>query len=106
MPETNNLIIGKETAQWRLFRTRPAPEPGTALVLFREGQPLITLWPGDRLTSGEVSWGNYKTVYKVDVTEHSYSFNCALPCQGDAFEFHAQVDFSYFRRNPKPYCRA
>ncbi len=100
MSETKGLIISKETTQLRLFRPRPTPEPGIALVLFREGQPLVTLWPGDRLTSGEISWGNYKTVYKVDITEHSFSFSCALPCQGEAFEFHAQVDVTYSVENP------
>lgn len=100
MSETKGLIISKETTQLRLFRPRPTPEPGIALVLFREGQPLVTLWPGDRLTSGEISWGNYKTVYKVDITEHSFSFSCALPCQGEAFEFHAQIDVTYSVENP------
>ncbi|HDQ06012.1 MAG TPA: hypothetical protein ENN36_04740 [Candidatus Bathyarchaeota archaeon] len=100
MSETKGLIISKETTRLRLFRPRPAPEPGIALVLFREGQPLVTLWPGDRLTSGEVSWGNYKTVYKVDITEHSFSFSCTLPCQGEAFEFHTQVDVTYSIENP------
>jgi len=100
MSEIKGLIISKETTQLRLFRPRPAPEPGIALVLFREGQPLITLWPGDRLTSGEVSWGNYKTVYKVDITEHSFSFSCTLPCHGEAFEFHTQVDITYSVENP------
>ena len=100
MSETHNLIIGKETPRLRLFRPRPVPEPGTALVLYREGQSLTTLWPGDRLTSGEVAWGNYKTIYKVDITEHSFSFNCTLPCQGEAFEFHAQVHATYSVENP------
>jgi len=100
MSESHNLIIGKETPRLRLFRPRPVPEPGIALVLYREGQPLVTLWPGDRLTSGEVAWGNYKTIYKVDITEHTFSFNCTLPCRGEAFEFHAQVNVTYAVENP------
>ncbi len=92
MADTYNPIIGKEEVpRLRLFQPRPTPEPGVALVLFREGQPLVTLWPGDRLTAGEVRWGNYKTVYKIDVTEYSFSFNCALPCESDAFDFQAKV---------------
>jgi hypothetical protein len=92
MTDTYNPIIGKEeVSRLRLFHPRPTPEPGVALVLFREGQPLVTLSPGDRLTAGEVRWGNYKAVYRVDVTEHSFSFNCTLPCESDAFDFHAEV---------------
>jgi len=92
MADTFNPIIGKEEVpRLRLFQSRPAPEPGVALVLFREGQPLVTLWPGDRLTAGEVRWGNYKTIYKVDVAEHSFEFTCKLPCQSDAFDFQAEV---------------
>ena len=100
MAETNSLIISKESPRLRLFGSRPTPEPGVALVLFREGQPLVTLWPGDRLTSGEVKWGNYKAAYKIDITEHSFSFNCTLPCEGDAFEFRTQVNVTYSVDNP------
>jgi len=100
MSESHNLIIGKETPRLRLFRPRPVPEPGIALVLYREGQPLVTLWPGDRLTSGEVAWGNYKTIYKVDITEHTFRFNCTLPCRGEAFEFHAQVNVTCAVEDP------
>ena len=90
MTDTYNLIIAKEEIpRLRLFKPRPTPEPGVALVLFREGHPLVTLWPGDRLTAGEVRWGNYKIIYKVDVTEHSFGFNCTLPCESDAFDFQA-----------------
>ena len=92
MANTYNPIIGKEKAhRLRLFQPRPTPEPGVAVVLFGEGQPLVTLWPGDRLTAGEVRWGNYKTIHTVDVTEHSFGFNCTLPCESDAFDFHAEV---------------
>ncbi len=90
MTDTYNLIIAKEEIpRLRLFKPRPTPEPGVALVLFREGHPLVTLWPGDRLTAGEVRWGNYKIIYKVDVTEHSFGFDCTLPCESDAFDFQA-----------------
>jgi hypothetical protein len=100
MSDANSLILSKESSRLQLFRPHPSPEPGVALVLFREGQSLITLWPKDRLTSGEVKWGNYKTIYKVDTTEHSFSFSCSLPCRGDAFEFKAQVDVTYSVQDP------
>ena len=92
MTDTYNPIIGKEEVpRLRFFRPRPTPEPGVAFVLFQEGQPLVMLWPGDQLTAGEVRWGNYKTIYRVDITEHWLGFNCTLPCQSDAFDFHAEV---------------
>jgi hypothetical protein len=90
--DTYNPIISKEALpRLHLFQPHPTPEPGIALVLFREGHPLVTLWPGDRLTAGEVRWGNYKTVYKIDITEHPFSLKCTLPCESDAFDFQAEV---------------
>ena len=101
MVDTFNPIINKEAIpRLQLFQPRPTPEPGVALVLFREGHPLITLWPGDRLTAGEVRWGKYKTVYKIDVTEHSFGFNCTLPCESDAFDFQADVQVTCSVDNP------
>jgi hypothetical protein len=101
MTKSTNLIISKERPRLRIFHPRPKPEPGVALVLFREGQKLVTLWPGDRLTSGEVTWGNYQTIYRVDVTEHSFSFSCNLPCKGEAFDFKAQIDVTYCVDDPR-----
>lgn len=87
----NPIIRNDDIPRFRLFKSRPAPEPGVALVLYREGQPLVTLWPDDRMTAGEARWGSYKTAYKVDVTEHSFTFDCTLPCRSDAFDFQAHV---------------
>jgi hypothetical protein len=92
---THQLIIGEEKPVLGLFRARPTPQPGVAIVLFREGQPLVTLWPEDRLTSGEVTWGNYKVLYRVDITEHSFNFDCDIPCKGEAFDFRAKVQINY-----------
>jgi len=92
MVDTYNPIISKEEIpRLRLFQPRPTPEPGVALVFFREGQPLVTLWPGDRLTAGEIRWGNYKIVHKIDITEHTFTFQCTLPCERDAFDFQAEA---------------
>jgi len=101
MTDAYDPIIDKEDApRIRLFQRPPTPEPGVALVLFREGQPLVTLWPEDRLTAGEARWGNYKTIYRIDVTEHSFSFNCILPCESDAFDFQAEVQVTYAVDDP------
>ncbi len=100
MADSAGPIIRKEAITLHLFRPRPAPEPGVALVLFREGHPMVTLWPGSRLTSGEARWGNYKTAYHVDISEHSFKLVCALPCQGDAFEFRTEADVAYQVSDP------
>lgn len=77
--------------RFRLSQQRPAPEPGKAIVLFREGEPLITIWPDKRLTAGEARWGRFKTIHIVDVTDHRLQFKWELPSSGDAFKFHADV---------------
>lgn len=93
MADTYDPILSKEElGRWRLFQSRPVPEPGIALVLSGDGQPLVTLKAGDRgLTNGELLWGKYNRLYKVDIGEHSLSFQCKLPCETDAFDFHAEV---------------
>ncbi len=101
MTNVNNLIISEENVpRLTLFQPRPMPEPGIALVLFREGKPVVVLWPGDRMTAGEVRWGDYKKIYKVNVAEQSFTFNCTLPCRGDAFDFHAQVQVTCVVNKP------
>jgi len=101
MANTYNPITGKEgIPRFRLFQQRPAPEPGVALVLCREGQPLVTLWPEDRLTAGEAMWGNYSSAHRVDVTEHSFTFDCTLPCESDAFDFQAEVHLTCYVDDP------
>lgn len=92
MTDTINPILEKsELPRLRLFRPWPTPEPGVALVFFQPGQRLFTLWPGQQLTAGEISWGKYRTLYKVDVTEHALHFDCTLPCNSDAFDFQAKI---------------
>ena len=94
------IFVKESVPRLGLFKRRPSPEPDVALVLYREGHPIITLRPGDSLTAGEAVYGKYQTVYKVDVSEHSFSFQCALPCEGDAFEFQADVHVVYTVSNP------
>lgn len=101
MISATNLIISEENVpRLTLFQPRPTPEPGIALVLFREGKSVVVLWPDDRLTAGEIRWGNYKKIYKVNIAEQSFIFNSTLPCQGDAFDFHAQVQVTCAVKNP------
>lgn len=85
-----------------LFQSRPAPEPGTALVLFSEGRDLFTLWPEKgRMTAGEVRWGRYTKAYHVDVSDHTFEFNSTLPCKSDAFDFHAEAQITCAVSDPE-----
>lgn len=101
MADSYNPIIGKDKLpRLRLFHPRPVPEPGVALVLVGEGQPLVTLRQGERMTAGEVVWGKYSTIYKVNTGEYSFHFSCTIPCESDAFDFKAEVNVTCFVDKP------
>lgn len=98
----NPILSTEEIPRWRILQQRPVPDPGTALVFSGEGQPLLTIKQGERgPTSGEMLWGKYNLVYKVDMTEYPLGFACNLPCATDAFDFQAQVKFSSSVRDPE-----
>ncbi|MGF1937692.1 MAG: hypothetical protein RM347_025435 [Nostoc sp. ChiQUE02] len=102
MANTYNPIVSKEALRWGLLQRRPVPEPGTALVFVGDGQPLLTITQGQRgPTKGEMVWGKYNMLYKVDISEHPLSFRCDLPCKTDAFDFHAEVKFNCSVHEPE-----
>src|SRR5215831_2947836 len=75
-----------------IFSGLPSAAPGTVLVVDRAGHPLRTLLThSDRLTAGEVRFGQVRTLYWVDVTEHSLELNATFPCQDDVGGFQADV---------------
>jgi len=75
-----------------MFSGLPSAAPGTVLVIDREGHPVRVLaGAGDRLTAGEVRWGQIRTLYEVDVTEHPLEFRDAFPCKDDIGGFRATV---------------
>jgi hypothetical protein len=81
-----------ERPKTRMFSGLPSAAPGTVLVVDREGHPVRMLaGSGDRLTAGEVRWGQIRTLYEVDVTEHSLEFRDAFPCKDDIGGFRAVV---------------
>lgn len=83
-----------------IFGKSPSPRPGSALVLFQAGQPLVTIKPGQKMTLGEMRFGGYKTAYEVDLREKSFNFTCCLPSQNAAYEFQAEVRASYCVDDP------
>ncbi len=98
----NPILIREEISRWRILQSRPIPDPGTALVFSGEGQSLLTIKQGEKgPTSGEMLWGKYHLVYKVDMTEHPLRFVCNLPCKTDAFDFQADVKFTYAVHDPE-----
>lgn len=75
-----------------LFKGLPSAGPGSVLVVDREGTPLRVLaGPEDRLTAGEVRWGQIRTLFEVDVTDHPLQFNAVFPCRDDVGGFKAEV---------------
>jgi hypothetical protein len=102
MAETYNPILAEEELARRgLFEQPPIPEPGVALVFSGNGRDLLTLKQGQKaLTRGEVRW-SYNLLYKVDLTEHPLTFQCDVPCKGDAFKFYAEVTFRCKVRQPE-----
>ncbi len=102
MPETYNPIIErKDLERQSLFQKPPVPEAGVALVFSGDGRPLLTVMQGQKtITWGEARWG-YNKLYRVDMTEHPLSFQCDVPCKGDAYQFHAEVTFRCSVHNPQ-----
>ena len=75
-----------------LFRGLPSAGPGRVLVVDREGNPLRVLaGHEDRLTAGEVRWGQIRKLFEVDVTEHPLQFSAVFPCRDDVGGFKAEV---------------
>jgi hypothetical protein len=78
-----------------MFSGLPSAAPGNVLVVDREGQPVRVLAaPGDRLTAGEARWGQIRTLYAVDITDHHLEFSETLPCKDDVGGFRASIKLS------------
>lgn len=99
MTDTYNPILSKEPLA-RLSRL--VAEPGMALVLSGQGQPLVTITHNEKgLTTWERISGKYQQLYKVDMTEHPLTFHYKLPCATDDFDFLAEVKFICSVADPK-----
>jgi hypothetical protein len=85
-----------------MFSGLPSAAPGTVLVVDREGRQLRVLeGPDDRLTAGEVRWGQIRTLYEVDVTEHPLEFSEVFPCLDDVGGFRATVKLTCTVADPQ-----
>ena len=92
---TYDPFRSEERPRIGVFSGLPSAPPGSVLVVDREGQPLGALeGHGDRLTAGEARWGQIRTLYTVDVTEHHLDFADTFPCSDDIGGFRASVSFA------------
>ena len=102
MSETYDPLVKEEIAQFRAFQKRFIADPGKVLVFSGEGKDLLIVSQGKQgPTFGELMWGKYSLLYKVDISEHLLRFQCRLPCATDAFFFDAEVSFSCSVDNPE-----
>lgn len=98
----NPIISKEELSRWDLLNKIPVPDANTALVFVGNGQPTVTITEGQKgLTRGEIIWGKYSLVYKIDLSDFSIAFGCKLPCATDAFDFQADVHFICSVREPE-----
>lgn len=96
------IISIQELSRRQVFEKIPVPEADTALVFVGDGQAPLTVIAGQKgLTRGEMLWGRYHQVYKVDMSDFLIGFSCNLPCATDAFDFPAQVQFTCSVRDPQ-----
>jgi hypothetical protein len=101
MTSTFNPIIGRTTfSAWNPL-ARPEPEPGVAIVLMRDGRPTHVLMPDERHVARGIKWGNYERAYYVDVSQHTLTFQCRLPCLLHEHHFEAEVYVSYWASDPR-----
>ena len=96
MTDTYNPILAKEDIRQRSpFEKRLVPEANTALVFYREGQTPLVIEPGGQAPlRGELMFGKYNWLYKVDKSEFFWNFQCNLPSKTNAFNFKADVQLN------------
>jgi hypothetical protein len=90
--DTFNPILGEEKFLfWHRLSPQLAPRSGVALVFGDGGARPAVLWPDDTREILAVRWGSYRRIYQVDISAHSFGFDCRLPRSNDAFDFYADV---------------
>lgn len=97
------MLISKEALP--LFCTQLSPEPGIALVLPGRGKPLLTLKQNEYMPFTHIFWGRlmgiYQSVYRVDISDQTFSFDCHIPCQTGVLKFLAKATVTYKVANPE-----
>jgi hypothetical protein len=78
---------------WNTFGRRVSVDPGQALVIRYRDSRLAVL--GDDQvppTLPELAWARIATVFRVDVSEHTLTWDMNAPCVGDLGSFQVRVD--------------
>lgn len=101
----DNPIISMERREWyQLFRPRPHPKPGVALVLYdEEKRRMHTCWPFQRKKKG--GRFAYQWLYKVDVSEQHLEIECNLPTTDPEISFDAKVTLIFCVSSPEKIVR-
>lgn len=76
-----------------------------ALVIIGADGSVTTYAASHQPTRGELAWRNYVKLYEVDLGRHHQFFEYELPCVGDAFFFHTEVDVTWHVENPETVVR-
>ncbi|MFJ9175570.1 hypothetical protein [Streptomyces sp. NPDC102360] len=79
-----------ELPKWRLTSPLRPPDPGRALVLVRDSGPSLTIRSGEEIPSAR--YGNYRSVFTVDLTEHRLVLDIDLLSRDPTFSFRSRVD--------------
>lgn len=95
-------LINERKLQRRLFGLlgeRPRAMPGQALVLTGKNGSTI-LHPEGSATTGEAVWGNYDTIYEVDLSNKDLAFACNAPAKGGDVSFRITFSCGYRVSDP------
>lgn len=85
------ILSGPEQLPYLQLRPLAPPRLGTALVLISAQGTLITCPAGSPVPA--VRFGNYRSVYCIDTTEHQLVLTAQLPSSDPGFVFQAHVTY-------------
>jgi len=99
--ETFNPILSKErVSAWHRLNPWLTPALGTALVFTGVKRRPVVVWPDDTSDLNTIRWSNYQAMYRIDISTHSFSLDCLLPCQDLACDFIAEARVQYWVDDP------
>src|SRR6266545_1289960 len=85
----------RELRRFEFVRNRLPVAADGAIVLLTSSGTAKCFSPKHQPTRGELVSGNFRTLYEVDTGYHRITIEHDLPSDGDAFFFHAEVDFTW-----------